>query len=132
MTHQTVRRPRPGLPDDPHGHTPEPSPSCPVEVALTALKGRWTTLVIRELLRGEHTFTELREALPALSDKVLSDRLAHLTETGVVTRRREPAWPSRTHYELTPSGKRLGPVLQSLWNWGTAHPHQEPSTAAAH
>ncbi|WP_242883320.1 winged helix-turn-helix transcriptional regulator [Actinomadura litoris] len=121
MTHQTVGRPRPGLPDDPHGHTTEPSPSCPVEIALTALKGRWTTLVIRELLRGEHTFTELRDALPALSDKVLSDRLTHLTETGVVTRHREPAWPSRTRYRLTPSGHRLGPVLQTLWNWGTDH-----------
>ncbi|MGP3958477.1 winged helix-turn-helix transcriptional regulator [Nonomuraea sp. 3N208] len=121
MTHQTVghrHATRPGLPEDPRAAVTEPTPSCPVEITLAALRGRWTTLVIRELLHGERTFTELRQALPALSDKVLSDRLAHLTEAGVVNRRREPGWPSSTHYGLTPHGRRLGPVLQALWDWG--------------
>ncbi|MGN9836548.1 winged helix-turn-helix transcriptional regulator [Nonomuraea sp. H19] len=119
MTHQTVGHPaRPGLPDDPRANVTEPTPSCPVEITLDALRGRWTTLVIRELLQGERTFTALREALPALSDKVLSDRLAHLTEVGVLDRHRRPGWPPRTHYGLTPHGRRLGPVLQALWDWG--------------
>jgi DNA-binding HxlR family transcriptional regulator len=89
-----------------------------VEIALAALRGRWTTLVIRELLRGECGFTELRRALPELSDKVLSDRLAQLAEAGVLERRRRSGWPPRTHYRLTPHGRRLGPVLQALWDWG--------------
>lgn len=123
MTHQTVgHRVRPGLPDDPRADVTEPSPSCPVEIALSALRGRWTTLVIRELLQGERTFTGLRRALPALSDKVLSDRLAQLAEAGVLERHREPGWPPRTHYRLTPQGHRLGPVLQALWDWGAAAP----------
>ncbi|TMR18682.1 helix-turn-helix transcriptional regulator [Nonomuraea turkmeniaca] len=121
MTHQTVghrHTTSPGLPDDPRAAVTVPTPSCPVEITLAALRGRWTTLVIRELLQGGRTFTELRQALPALSDKVLSDRLAQLAEAGVVDRRREPGWPSRTHYGLTPHGRRLGPVLQALWDWG--------------
>lgn len=122
MTHQTVGHLiRPGLPGDPRANVAEPSPSCPVEITLAALRGRWTTLVIRELLQGERTFTELRQALPALSDKVLSDRLAHLAEAGVVDRRREPGWPPRTHYKLTSQGHGLGPVLQALWDWGAQH-----------
>ncbi|WP_327585720.1 helix-turn-helix transcriptional regulator [Nonomuraea sp. NBC_00507] len=127
MTHQTVgHRPttRPGLPNDPRAAVTEPTSSCPVEITLAALRGRWTTLVIRELLQGERTFTELRRVLPALSDKVLSDRLAHLAEAGVVDRRREPGWPPRTRYRLTPHGRRLGPVLQALWDWGATQ--QEP------
>lgn len=120
MAHQTVGHqvPRPGLPDDPLAEVAEPTPSCPVEITLTALQGRWTTLVVRELLDGGRTFTELRRALPALSDKVLSDRLAHLREAGVLDRRREPGWPPRTHYTLTPRGLGLGPVLQAMWDWG--------------
>ncbi|MGI5164081.1 winged helix-turn-helix transcriptional regulator [Spirillospora sp. CA-253888] len=51
-----------------------------------------------------------------LSDKVLSDRLSHLTQVGVDDRRRAPGWPPRTHYRLTPQGHRLGPVLQALWD----------------
>jgi DNA-binding HxlR family transcriptional regulator len=122
VTHQTVGHPSgPGLPDDPLANVTEPTSACPVEIALEALRGRWTTLVIRELLRGERSFTELRQALPTLSDKVLSDRLAHLTRTGVLDRRRLPGWPPRTHYRLTPHGHRLGPVLQALWDWGAQH-----------
>ncbi|WP_406318893.1 helix-turn-helix transcriptional regulator [Streptosporangium sp. NBC_01639] len=122
MTHQTVGHPaRPGLPDHPHANVTEPTPSCPVEITLAVLRGRWTTLVIRELLQGDRTFTELRQALPALSDKVLSDRLAHLTQAGVLDRRRQPGWPPRVHYTLTSHGQRLGPVLQSLWDWGAQH-----------
>ncbi|MEV4574779.1 helix-turn-helix domain-containing protein [Nonomuraea jabiensis] len=116
MTHQTVGHP--GLPDDPRAEVTEPDPSCPVEIALAALRGRWTTLVIRELLRGERGFTELRQALPELSDKVLSDRLAQLIGAGVLERHRRSGWPPRTHYRLTPHGRRLGPVLQALWDWG--------------
>ncbi len=128
MTHQTVGHPvRPGLPDDPRANVAEPTPSCPVEITLAALHGRWTTLVIRELLHGERTFTELRRALPALSDKVLSDRLAHLTAAGVLDRRRRPGWPPRVHYTLTDHGHRLGPVLQAMWDWGTRQQPYPPT-----
>ncbi|MEU1388580.1 MULTISPECIES: helix-turn-helix domain-containing protein [unclassified Nonomuraea] len=120
MTSQTVGHP--GLPDDPRAEVAAPSPSCPVEITLAALHGRWTTLVVRELLHGERTFSELRRALPALSDKVLSERLAHLTGAGVLDRRRESGWPPRVHYALTPRGRRLGPVLQALWDWGAETP----------
>jgi DNA-binding HxlR family transcriptional regulator len=108
----------PGLPDDPRADVTEPSPSCPVEITLAALRGRWTTLVVRELLRGGRTYTELKRALPALSDKVLSERLAQLAEARVVERERQTGWPPSTHYRLTSHGERLGPVLQALWDWG--------------
>jgi DNA-binding HxlR family transcriptional regulator len=116
VTHQTVSHP--GLPDDPRADAAEPTPSCPVEITLDALRGRWTTLVIRELLRGDRSYSELRRSLPALSDKVLADRLAHLAQAGVLVRERTAGWPPRTHYALTPQGRRLGPVLQALWDWG--------------
>ncbi|MFG1681481.1 winged helix-turn-helix transcriptional regulator [Nonomuraea sp. NPDC049269] len=135
MTHQTVGHPtKPGLPDDPRANVAEPTPYCPVEITLAALRGRWTTLVIRELLHGDRTFTELRQALPTLSDKVLSDRLAHLTQAGVLDRHRQPGWPPRTRYRLTPQGHRLGPVLQELWDWGAQHrpPGDQDSIAPTH
>ncbi|GAA1619082.1 helix-turn-helix domain-containing protein [Nonomuraea maheshkhaliensis] len=115
------------MPDDPRAQVTEPTPSCPVEITLAALHGRWTTLVIREFLRGDHTFTELRHALPGLSDKVLSERLAHLTRAGVLDRRRHPGWPPRVRYTLTPHGRHLGPVLQALWDWGERHQPPPPA-----
>ncbi|MFK4071198.1 winged helix-turn-helix transcriptional regulator [Streptomyces sp. NPDC029674] len=124
MTHRTVSAARPGLPDDALAETTAPDPDCPVEVTLTALRGRWTTLVVRELLRRDLcTYGELAAALPGLSDKVLTDRLAQLVTAGALRRTRTPGWPTTVTYELTPRGRELGPVLQALWDWGaTADP----------
>ena len=120
MAHQTERH-APGLPPHPHARVTAPEPACPVEIAMAALSGRWTTLVVRELLGGAHSYSALAGALPTLSDKVLSDRLRHLEAAGVVRREAVAGFPVRVTYELTDSGRRLGPVLQALWDWGGGH-----------
>ncbi|MFB0617839.1 winged helix-turn-helix transcriptional regulator [Streptomyces sp. AGS-58] len=97
------------------------APRCPVDITLAALGGRWTPLVLREFLRrGEATYSELSAALPALSDKVLSDRLAQLTGAGVIERHRTASWPPRVRYVLTGQGQALEPVMRSMWEWDRA------------
>ncbi|MEU5684247.1 winged helix-turn-helix transcriptional regulator [Streptomyces venezuelae] len=119
MTHRTVSAARPGLPDDASAEVTAPSPDCPVEITLAALRGRWTTLVVRELLRRDTAaYGELASALPQLSDKTLTERLAQLVAAGAVHRTRTPGWPTTVTYGLTPRGRALGPVLQALWDWG--------------
>ncbi|MEV7833325.1 helix-turn-helix domain-containing protein [Streptomyces subrutilus] len=127
MTHQTVghipAHDGGPLADCPDGALVPPGdePRCPVDITLAALGGRWTPLVLRELLRRDRAaYTELSAALPALSDKVLSDRLAQLTAAGVVERHRTPGWPARVHYVLTDRGRALEPVMHSMWVWGTS------------
>lgn len=124
MPHQTESH-APGLPPHPMARVTAPEPECPVELALTALAGRWTTLVVRELLGGSRSYGELARALPTLSDKVLTERLRHLERQGVLTRETRAYSPSnqgpvRVSYELTADGRRLGPLLQALWDWGRA------------
>ncbi|MEU7525358.1 helix-turn-helix domain-containing protein [Saccharothrix sp. NPDC042600] len=97
-----------------------PTAECPVEVTLHALRGRWTTLVVRELLGGARTYSELAAAL-AVSDKVLADRLAQLASCGVVERSRVAGWPPRVSYALTPRGQALRGVLDALWEWGSVN-----------
>ncbi|MES4902498.1 MULTISPECIES: helix-turn-helix domain-containing protein [unclassified Streptomyces] len=137
MTHRTVGHPptaapAPGLPDAPGARLAAPSPTCPVEITLAALRGRWTTLVVRELLRQEScSYSDLAARLPALSDKVLSDRLGRLVTAGVVERNRSAGWPPTVSYRLTPHGRMLGPVLQALWDWGAAGPARGPAVPPA-
>ncbi|MFE9820542.1 helix-turn-helix domain-containing protein [Streptomyces sp. NBC_00236] len=131
MTHRTVGHAPPpasppGLPDDRHTQVTTPTPTCPVEITLAALHGRWTTLVVRELLRQEPlNYSDLATCLPTLSDKVLSDRLTQLVSAGVVQKHRTAGWPPTVNYRLTPHGRQLGPVLQALWDWGADAPTQQ-------
>ncbi|WP_345350038.1 helix-turn-helix domain-containing protein [Rhodococcus olei] len=100
------------------GRSRRPEPTCPVEVALGAVAGRWTTLVLRDLMPGPLSYGEVRAGLPTLSDKVLTDRLRHLVDTGLVERRVRRGFPARTEYALTPAGEQLRPLLIELYRTG--------------
>ncbi|MCX5192539.1 helix-turn-helix transcriptional regulator [Streptomyces sp. NBC_00249] len=123
MGHQTETDGRPwdtDLVPSPPGRSPRPDPDCPVEIALAAVSGRWTTLVLRELMHSPHSFGALRERLPDLSPKVLTDRLHTLVERGLVTQQRLPGFPVRTRYTLTATGRALRPLLVELYRTGEA------------
>ncbi|WP_307847736.1 winged helix-turn-helix transcriptional regulator [Streptomyces durocortorensis] len=102
------------------GRTARPEPDCPVEVALAAVSGRWTTLVLRELMGGPLGFSGLRERLPELSAKVLSQRLTELGERGLLSVERRRGFPVRTTYTLTERGRALRPLLIELYATGEA------------
>lgn len=122
MAHQTVSTAWDAeLVPTPSGRTDAPTDDCPVEVSLAAISGRWTTLILRELMtHGPMSFTHLSERLPRLSDKVLADRLAELADRGLVTRRVVPGFPRRSEYRLTDRGHRLRPLLIQLYRTGMA------------
>jgi DNA-binding HxlR family transcriptional regulator len=100
------------------GRTVKPEPTCPVEVALAAIAGRWTTLLLRDLMAGPRSFGVIRAALPTLSDKVLADRLRDLQSRGLVDRQVHTGFPTRTTYALTPAGVQLRPLLVQLYETG--------------
>jgi len=91
---------------------------CPVSHALDVVVGRWTTLIVRELLGGTKRFTELRRGLGGVNPKVLTERLRLLEEHGIVERRAYAEVPPRVEYSLTERGRSLEPVLAALWHWG--------------
>ncbi|GAA3992383.1 hypothetical protein GCM10022247_09400 [Allokutzneria multivorans] len=104
---------------DARGRTDKPEPTCPVEVALAAISGRWATLVLRELMHGPCSFGELRARLPTLTAKVLTDRLGELVAQGLVAKDRLPGFPVRTSYRLTDAGMELRPLLITLYSTGS-------------
>ena len=91
---------------------------CPIARALDVVGDRWALLIVRELAGGPRRYTDLHTDLPGVSTDILAARLKDLERDGVVMRRqlRTPA-PAKV-YELTPRGRRLGPVLTTLADWG--------------
>jgi DNA-binding HxlR family transcriptional regulator len=92
--------------------------SCPVELSLAVLGGKWKTVILAHLKQGPLRYGELRARIPSLADKVLSERLRELEAQGLVSRRKAGRRGSPSTYELTRRGESLGAVLQALHDWG--------------
>jgi len=92
--------------------------TCPVARAVRVLDGKWTLLVIRDLLAGKRRFSELRTSLSGISPKTLPDRLRDLEQHGLVERTSYAEIPPRVEYRLTRTGHTLEPVLTALADWG--------------
>ncbi len=95
--------------------------SGPVARALELVGERWTILILQELLRGLHRFTDLKDSVDGIAPNVLSDRLKVLEACGVVERRFYSDHPPRAEYHLTRKGHELGVVAGGLAVWGAKH-----------
>ncbi|HET7697058.1 MAG TPA: helix-turn-helix domain-containing protein [Vicinamibacterales bacterium] len=85
--------------------------------AVELIGGRWTGAVIQLLLNGRMRFAELRDSIPDISDRMLSERLRELETEGIVERIVVPETPVRVEYELTEKGRALEQSLASLGRW---------------
>jgi DNA-binding HxlR family transcriptional regulator len=90
---------------------------CSMARALDVIGDPWTPLVIRDLYLGLTRFDELVTDL-GLARNLLSRRLDHLVERGVVERRRYRDHPPRYDYRLTAAGRDIVPILIALTAWG--------------
>ena len=92
---------------------------CPIKKTSHIIEGKWTTLVIRELLPRKKRYSEIQRALTGISPKVLTVRLRHLEKNNLITRTVYPTIPPTTEYELTDTGRKLEAVLQAMAQFGS-------------
>ena len=88
---------------------------CSIARALELLGGRWTLLIVRELICGSHRFNDIRRGIQRISRTVLSERLQALIHAGAVARSESSTGPE---YTLTPAGLELLGVIGELGRWG--------------
>ncbi|SRR5581483_5366611 len=85
--------------------------------AIELIGKRWAGAILWALSEGPHYFAELSQAIPGLSDRLLSRRLRELEDEGLVERSVHPGVPSRVSYALTAKGKALRPAIRELSAW---------------
>ena len=94
---------------------------CRVQGTINVLSGKWKVLVVWHLGFSPRRFAELRDLLPGISEKVLTDQLRQLESDGVVQRKSKPTVPPQVTYSLTKAGDDLIPMMTELCHWGTRH-----------
>ncbi len=91
---------------------------CPFYHEAVELVGRrWTGAILRVLMDGPLRFSEIAQAVPELSDRLLSERMKQLEARGIVERTVIPGPPLRVEYQLSKMGRELEPALSELEAW---------------
>lgn len=93
-----------------------------VHEVLERIADKWTLIVLDVLgEQGVMRFTELRQGVAGISQKMLTKTLRQMERDGLVTRRVHPVIPPHVDYELTRLGETLGEAVCSVWEWVDRH-----------
>lgn len=96
---------------------------CPVEVTVEAIGGKWKCVVLWWLRHNAKSFGELRQLIPRVSQKVLTQQLRELERDRLIHREAYREAPPRVEYSLTSRGETLRPLTDLMYEWGkTAMP----------
>ena len=90
--------------------------------AVELIGKKWSGAILAVLLDGPLHFSEIRRAVPEISDRLLSERLKELEGEGIVVRHVIDDTPVRVEYTLTDKGTALEPVVKQLKSWAKDWP----------
>jgi DNA-binding HxlR family transcriptional regulator len=97
---------------------------CPAREVLGHVTGRWGGLVLGALTGGTQRYSQLRDRIDGISEKMLAQTLRDLERDGLVVRRQYPALPPRVDYTLTAGGMEVAQRVESLIGWLQDHVHE--------
>jgi DNA-binding HxlR family transcriptional regulator len=90
---------------------------CGLARSLDVIGDRWTLLIVRELLIGPRSYSDLQAGLPGVATNLLADRLRVLVAHGVAERRIRDE--GGVGYALTEWGEGLREPVEGLIRWST-------------
>lgn len=94
---------------------------CDLTFALSMLSGRWKLLILCHLMDGTFRYSELKEKIPAISEKMLTQQLRELEKDLLVERTVYPEFPPHVDYKLTEISKLLIPAWNIMEEWGNIY-----------
>jgi DNA-binding HxlR family transcriptional regulator len=98
-----------------------PVSDCPLTAALAAMGSKWKLIIIYWLAEEPRHFAGLRQKMPAISQKVLTEQLRELIADDIVAREETGEVPAPVIYSLTDYGRSLTPIVKTVQTWGRGH-----------
>jgi len=90
---------------------------CPVTYTMDRIGGYWKPIILYQLTSGPKRYSEIKRAIPTITEKMLIQHLKQLEADNIVLRQAKPVVPPYVVYSLTQPGQELAPVLQSMAAW---------------
>ncbi len=92
-----------------------------IKTALKILGDKYSALMIKFMHEKPQRFKDFEQNIPGISPRTLSQRLAMLETSGIISKHVCPDSPGRNQYELTQAGQDLDQVIHCMANWGEKH-----------
>jgi len=94
---------------------------CDLTYAVNKIGGRWKILIIDKLGKQRMRFSDLKKAIPLITERMLTSQLRALEQDGLVKRTVYAEVPPRVDYELTEMAFAFIPIFRQLSDWGSKH-----------
>lgn len=91
---------------------------CPMILVHKLISGKWKIMILWYLSGGILRFSDLKKKLPEATQKMLTNQLRSLEEDELIFRKVYPVVPPKVEYGLTDMGKKILPVLESMYDYG--------------
>jgi Predicted transcriptional regulators len=98
---------------------------CPIESTVFLIGNKWKPIIIYYLLDGKKRFNEMKRILMPINQKILTDNLRALEETGLIKRTVYAQVPVKVEYELTDLGRKLEPIIREMKIFGEKYDEYE-------
>jgi DNA-binding HxlR family transcriptional regulator len=95
--------------------------ACAIAGTLDLIGDKWSLLLVRDLLHGKSTYSELAASDEGIPTNILADRLKRLEAAGIVEKSAYQEHPTRYAYSLSGKGRELGEILLAYVRWGKKH-----------
>lgn len=93
----------------------------PIEATLDVVGGKWKVVILCILLDGTKRTSEIKRAMPSITQKMLTQQLRELEADGIINRTIYNQVPPKVEYSLSEYGKSLTAVLDCMCDWGQNH-----------
>jgi len=94
---------------------------CDLTYAVCKMGGRWKLLILCKLENGKLRFSEIRDRISGITERMLTLQLREMEKEGLLKRTVHAQVPPRVDYELTEIAKELIPIWKQLEDWGKKH-----------
>ena len=90
---------------------------CPVTYVMSKIGGHWKPIILYHLLAGSKRYSEIKRAMPHITEKMLIQHLKQLESDKLLIREAKPVVPPYVTYSLTEAGQELESVINAMAAW---------------